>query len=41
MFGTLQETSERHTPKVKYENFVTAYMEAATECIPTEPRVKC
>ena len=34
-FDTLQEISERHTPKDKYENFVTTRKEVATECIPT------
>ena len=25
----------------KYENFVTAHIEAAVECIPTKPKAKC
>ena len=28
-------------PIDKYENFVTAHMEAAAECIPTKPRAEC
>ena len=39
-FHTLQETSESHTPNDEYENFVTAHMEAAAECIPTKWKVK-
>ena len=31
----LQETSERYTPNYRYENFVTTYIEAAAECIPS------
>ena len=38
---TLQETSERHNSKNKYENFVTVHMKAAAaECIPIKPRAK-
>ena len=33
-------TSERHTPNDKYENFVTAHLEAASECIPVKSKVK-
>ena len=40
-FDTLQDISERHTLNDKYENFVTAHMEAAADCIPTKPRSKC
>ena len=40
-FDTLQETSERATPNDEYENFVTTHMEAAAECIATQPRPKC
>ena len=29
------------TPNDEYENFLTAHMEAAAECIPTKPRTKC
>ena len=38
---TLQEIFERHTPNDKYENFVTAHMVAAVECISTKSRDKC
>ena len=38
---SLLETYERRTPNDEYENFVTAYMDAATECVPTKPRTKC
>ena len=31
-FDPLQETSERHTPNDKYENFVSAYLKATAEC---------
>ena len=40
-FNTLPETSERHSPNDKYENFVTAHTEAAAECIPSKLRAKC
>ena len=39
-FGTLQEISKKYTSNSKYENFVTAYIKAAAECIPTNPRAK-
>ena len=39
-FDTLQEISETHTPNDEYENFISAYMKAVAECIPTEPRTK-
>ena len=39
-FNTLQEKSERYTLNDKYENFITAHMEAAVECIPTKLKVK-
>ena len=35
------EISKRHNPYDEYENFITAQMEAAAECIPTKPRAKC
>ena len=31
----------KHTLNDKYENFVTAYIEAAVKCIPTKLRAKC
>ena len=40
-FDTLQETTEKGTPKDEYENFVNAHLEAAANCIPTKPRIKC
>ena len=40
-FNTLWETSERPTPNVEYEHFVTSYIEAAAECFPTKPKAKC
>ena len=40
-FYTLPEILERHTPKDKHENFVTAHFEAVAECIPTKARVNC
>ena len=40
-FESLQETSEIHTPNDDYENFLTAYMEAVIECVPTKPKAKC
>ena len=39
-FNALQEISETSTPNDKYENFVNAHLEAATECIPTKQRPK-
>ena len=38
---TLEETSERHTPNDKYENFLSAQIEVAAKCILTTPRTKC
>ena len=38
-FDTPQERFERCTPNDKYENFVTAHLEAS-ECIPTKPKDK-
>ena len=38
---TLQETSVRQTPNDKDENFMTAHIIAAVECIPTKTRPKC
>ena len=35
-FDILQETSERHTPNDKYENFTSVHLEAAAKCIPTK-----
>ena len=40
-FDTLQKKSKTHTLSDKYENFVTAHMEATAECIPSKPRAKC
>ena len=40
-FDSLQEISERHAPNDKYENYVTAHLEAATDYIPTKTRPKC
>ena len=37
-FETLQEKTEKGTPNDEYENFVEAYIEAASKCIPTKPR---
>ena len=37
-FNTLQEISERQPLNDKYENFVTAHIEAAADYIPTKPR---
>ena len=39
-FGALQETFEKHIPNDKYENIVTAHLEATAECIPTKPTAK-
>ena len=39
-FETLQEKTEKGTPKDEYENFVNAHLEAAEKCIPTKPRTK-
>ena len=39
-FDALQEISETLTLNDKYENFVNAHLEAATECIPTKLRTK-
>ena len=36
-FDTLQETSKTHTLNIEYENFVTAYIEVAEECISVKP----
>ena len=35
------ETSERHTPNDKYENFIAAHLEAVPKCIQTKTRAKC
>ena len=40
-FDILQDISEIHTPNDEYENFVTAHMEAAAECIQSKLRAKC
>ena len=40
-FHNLQEISERHTLNHNYENFVTAYMEAAALYILIKLRAKC
>ena len=40
-FDSLQEISKTHTLNEEYENFVNTHMEAASECIPTNPRAKC
>ena len=39
-FDALQKISETPTPNDKYENFVTAHIEAAAECILTKQRAK-
>ena len=39
-FETLQEKTEKGTPKDEYENFVNAHLDAAAKCIPTKPRTK-
>ena len=39
-FDALQEKTETHTTNDEYENFANAYLEAATECIPTKQRTK-
>ena len=39
-FDTLQETSKRHTSNNDYQNFVTAHIEVAAECISTKLRAK-
>ena len=39
-FKTLQEKTEKGTPKDEYENFVNAHLEAAVKCISTKPRSK-
>ena len=36
-----QKTSERHTPNDEYENFFTAYIESAAQCIPNKSRAHC
>ena len=38
---TLQKNSETHTLNNEYENFVTAFKEAAAVCIPSKLRAKC
>ena len=40
-FDTLQKPSERHTPNDKYENCVTAHLEAAVECLSSKLSAKC
>ena len=40
-YGTLQAISKKHSLNDEYENFVTAYLEAATGRIPTKLRAKC
>ena len=39
-FETLQEKAEKGTPNDEYEDFVEAYLEPASKCIPTKPRTK-
>ena len=39
-FDALHDISETPTPNDEYENFVSAHLEAATECIPTKQRAK-
>ena len=39
-FDSLQEISETYTPNDEYENFITAHVEAAAECIPIKPKAK-
>ena len=39
-FDAPQEISEAPSLKDEYENFVSAHMEAAAECIPTKLRAK-
>ena len=39
-FETLQEKTEKSTPKDEYENFVNAHLEAAAKCIPTKLKTK-
>ena len=40
-FYTLKETSERHTPKDEYENFVSTHIETTVQRKTTKLRVKC
>ena len=40
-FDTLQVTFESHSTNDEYENFVSAYIEAKGEDIPTKTRAKC
>ena len=35
---SIPENSETHTPNDVYKNFVTDYIEAATECVQTKTR---
>ena len=37
---TLQEKSKKYTLNKEYENFITAFIEAAAESIPTKPKTK-
>ena len=39
-FDTLQKLYKRYNMIEKYENFVTAHIEAAAECIPIKLRTK-
>ena len=39
-FDILQEAIESPTPNEEYENFVSAHLEAASECVPTKQRAK-
>ena len=39
-FDILQEAFESPTPNEEYKNFVSAYLEAASECVPIELRAK-
>ena len=39
-FEALQEKTGKGTLNDEYESFVTAYLEAAAKCIPTNPRTK-
>ena len=35
-----KKISETSTPNDEYENFVNAYLEATTECIPSKQKLK-
>ena len=40
IFNMILEKSKRHTPNNKYENFISALIQAAEQCLPRKPNVE-